>query len=225
MLIRGRVVMVAMLIGAPALASWINEGLSPEEAHQIRRLAIVSGLRDEIHGRLFGLTRFQNKEFDVTVPGWDLDAKITKDLAEQIVAGGKLRGEVIALAMPPSKKRDILSEAQKLGFDAVLAVAAEQSVPDRALVGGVMLLRQKKLGSDRLNPCAGIVIRIWRVRDGKQIGFTAPDPCDFDHSAPIWHDKWEEFSDVEKQATVANLEGFVFERMNSALVKLRLHDQ
>jgi hypothetical protein len=217
--------MVAMLIGAPSLASWINEGLSPEEAHQIKRFAIVSGLGDEIHGRLFGLTRFQNKEFDVTVPGWGLDATVTKDLVDQIVAGGKLSAEVIALAMPPSKKRDIVSEAQKQGFDAVLAVTAEQSVPDRALVGGIMLLRQKKLGNDRLNPCAGIVMRIWRVRDGKQIGFTAPDPCDFDHSAPVWHDKWEEFSDAEKQATLANLEGFVIERMNSALVKLRLHDQ
>ena len=225
MLKRCRAGIVTVLVVAPAFASWINVGLSAEEAQQIKRFAIVSSLEDEIHGRLFGLTRFQNKSFDASIPGWHLDATVTKDLAEQIVAGGKIKGVVVAVSMASSKKSEILSEARSQGFDAVLAVIAEPSLPDRALVGGVMLVRQKKLGNDRLNPCAGIVVRVWRVSDGKQIGFTAPDPCDFDHSSPAWHDKWEEFSDAEKQATLTDLEGFVVERMKSALIHLKLRDK
>ena len=217
--------MLAILIGAPALAGWINEGLSAQEAQAIKRLAVVSGLEDEIHGRLFGLTRFQNKEFDVAVPGWSLDVTVAKTIAEQIVAGGKISGEVVALATPSSKKSEILSEARRQGFDAVLAVIAEPSLPDRALVGGVMLVREKKLGVDRVYPCAGIVIRVWRVSDGKQIGFTAPDPCNFDQKSPVWRNSWAEFSDEEKHATLTTLEDFVSQQLKSALVKLKLHDK
>jgi hypothetical protein len=63
---------------------------------------------------------------------------------------------------------------------------------------------------------------VWRVSDGKQIGFTAPKPCGHDFAAPAWHDKWEEFSEQEKQSTLADLAGFVIERMNGALVALKL---
>jgi len=214
-----------MLMGASAFAGWINEGLSVEEAHQIKRFAVVSGLGDEIHGRLFGLIRFQNKTFDMAVPGWGLNAAVAKVLAEQIVAGGKISGEVLPLAMTSSKRSEILSEARTQGFDAVLAVVAEPSVPDPALVGGVMLVREKRLGVDRIYPCGGIIVRVWRVSDGKQIGFTAPDPCDLNDKLPAWHDKWEEFSDAEKQATLTDLQDFVIERMNSALLHLKLRDK
>jgi hypothetical protein len=216
---------VAVLVGAPAFASWINVGLSTEEAHQIKRFAVVSGLGDEIHGRLIGLTIFQSKAFEASVPGWNLDATVGNDLVGQIVAGGKMGGEVAALAMHSSKKSEILSEARAQGFDAVLAVIPEQSVPDRAIVGGVMLVRQKRLGVDRVNPCAGIVVRVWRVSDGKQIGFTVPDPCNFDQIAPVWHDSWGEFSDQEKQATLAALGDFVGQRLKAALIHLKLRDK
>src|SRR5258708_37237415 len=109
MLGRACAVMLAILIGAPALAGWINEGLSAQEAQAIKRLAVVSGLEDEIHGRLFGLTRFQNKEFDVAVPGWSLDVTVAKTIAEQIVAGGENRGEGLGLVAPWLTKRRSLS--------------------------------------------------------------------------------------------------------------------
>jgi hypothetical protein len=216
---------LTVFIGTSAFAGWINEGLSAEEAHAIKRFAVVSNLGDEIHGRLIGLTIFQNRSFDASVPGWNVDASIARSLAEQIVAGGKVDGEVTPLATQSSKKSEILSGARGQGFDAVLAVIGEQSAPDHTIVGGLMLVRQKKLGVDRLNPCAGMVVRIWRVSDGKQIGFTIPDACNFDQSSPVWHDKWEEFSDAEKQATLASLEDFAVERMNSALIHLKLRDK
>jgi hypothetical protein len=143
MLWRYSVVMVAAFIGAPAFASWINVGLSAEEAHQIKRFAVVSSLGDEIHGRLVGFTIFQNKTFDASVPGWHLDATVMNDLVAELVAGGKMGGKVIPLATPSSKKSEILSEARRQGFDAVLAVLPEQSVRDRTIVGGMILLRQK----------------------------------------------------------------------------------
>jgi hypothetical protein len=212
----------AVLLGASAFAGLINQGLSAEEAQQIKRFAIVSGLGDVIHGRLFGLTRFQSKNFDMAVPGWGLDAMVAKALKERIVAGAKISGEVAVLSIPPSKKSAILSEAQAQGFDAVLVVIAEPSVPDPALIGGVMLVREKRLGVDRIYPCAGIVMRVWRVSDGKQIGFTTPKPCGLNLRSPVWHDRWDEFSDEEKQSALTSLQDFLIERMNSSLIQLKL---
>src|SRR5258708_1186762 len=172
MLKRCRAGIVTALVVAPAVGGWFGTGFRAEEGQQIKRFAIVSSLGDEIHGRLFGLTRFQDKSFDASIPGWHLDATVTKDLAEQIVAGGKIKGEVVAVSMASSKKSEILSEARSQGFDAVLVVIAEPSVPDRALVGGVMLVRQKKLGNDRLNPCAGILVRVFQLTHRNHIDFT-----------------------------------------------------
>jgi hypothetical protein len=76
-----------------------------------------------------------------------------------------------------------------------------------------------------VNPCAGMVVRVWRVSDGKQIGFTAPDPCNFEQNSPVWHDRWGEFSDEEKQATLTTLGDFVGQQLKSALVTLKLRDK
>jgi len=45
----------ALLIGASAFASWINEALSAEEAHQIKRFAVVSGLEVSRTARLLAV--------------------------------------------------------------------------------------------------------------------------------------------------------------------------
>jgi hypothetical protein len=215
----------AVIIGSSAQAGLINAGLSSQEAQEIKRFAVVSNLGDEIHGRLFGLTRFQSKNFEMAVSGWGLDATVSKYLTEQIVAGGKISGEVVTLSIPSSKKSEILGEAKAQGFDAVLVVIAEPSVPDPALIGGVMLVREKKLGIDRIYPCAGIVMRVWRVSEGKQIGFTATKPCGHDLVSPAWHDRWDEFSEEEKRATLTSLQDFAIERTSGALIQLKLLDK
>jgi hypothetical protein len=79
--------MTAVLIGAPAFAGLFSTSLSAEDAHQVKRLAVASTLGDTVHGRLVGLTAFQNKSFDASIPGWNLDATVTKDLVEHIVGG------------------------------------------------------------------------------------------------------------------------------------------
>jgi hypothetical protein len=129
------------------------------------------------------------------------------------------------LTTAASKKSEILNDARVQGFDAVLAVIAEPSVPDPALIGGVMLVRERELGADRIYPCVGIVMRVWRVSDGKQIGFTAPKPCGHDVKSLAWHDRWEEFSEGEKRATLNDLQGYVVQQMNEALVPLKLQDK
>jgi hypothetical protein len=40
-----------------------------------------------------------------------------------------------------------------------------------------------------------------------------------------WHDRWEEFSEGEKRATLNDLQGYVVQRMNEALVPLKLQDK
>jgi hypothetical protein len=57
----------AILVATSALAGLIDEGLSAEEAHQIKRLAIVSGLGDVIHGRLFGSASIPLRALDLAL--------------------------------------------------------------------------------------------------------------------------------------------------------------
>ena len=75
MLLKTCAVIVAGLIAAPAFAGLlIFSSLTPEEARQIKRLAVVSATGDTVHGKTVGLTIFQNKSFDASLPDWHIDA-------------------------------------------------------------------------------------------------------------------------------------------------------
>lgn len=217
--------MVAVLIGAPAFAGLFGTSLSAEDARQIKRPAVVSALGDTVHGRLVGLTVFQNKGFDAVAEGWNLDATLANDLVERIIAGGQIKGDVSSIATSPSKVSEILSEARAQGFDAVLAVLPEENVHDRTLAAGVTLLHRKLPGVDKVHPCTIAAMRVFRVSDGKQIGVYVPDPCGYAKNTLVWHDSWAEYLDEEKQATLTALQEFAQRQLRSALVSLELGEK
>jgi hypothetical protein len=217
--------LVTTFIAVPAFASLFNPSLSAEDAHQIKRLAIVSVMGDTVHGNVVGLTAFQNKSFDAAVPGWNLDATVTKDLVEHIVAGAKIGGEVVPLATSSTKESEILSEARTQGFDAVLVVLPEENVHDRTLGSGVTLLHRKLPGVDKVHPCIVGAVRVLRASDGKQIGAHVLDPCSYARNTLVWHNTWDAFSDEEKKAALAALQENALERLKLALVSLKLSDQ
>jgi hypothetical protein len=216
---------VVVLIGAPAFAGLFSTSVSPEDAHQIKRLAVVSTMGDTVHGKIVGLMVFQNKSFDASIPGWNLDATMTKDLVEHIVAAAKIGGEAVPLSTSSAKESEILGEASTQGFDAVLVVAPQENVHDRSLGAGMTLLHRKLPGVDKVHPCTLVAVRVFRVSDGKQIGFAVPDPCIYARNTLVWHDTWDAFSDEEKKATLAALQKYSLERLRSALVSLKLSDQ
>src|SRR5258708_24473639 len=111
--------LVTAFIAVPAFASLFNPSLSAEDAHQIKRLAVVSVMGNTVHGKTVGLTAFQNKSFDAAVPGWNLDATVTKDLVEHIVAGAKIGGEGGSVATSSSEGCDNLTLARIQLFDAL----------------------------------------------------------------------------------------------------------
>jgi hypothetical protein len=218
-------VIVAALTSGPAFAGLFSTSLSPEDARQIKRFAVVSVMGDTVHGKSVGLTVFQNKSFDASIPGWNLDATVTKDLVEHVVAGAKIGGEVVPLSTSSTKESDILSEARAQGFDAVLAVLPEENVHDRSIGAGVTLLHRKIPGVDKVHPCTVVAVRVFRVSDGKQIGVSFADPCSYARNSLVWHDSWEGFSEEEKQATLTALEEFALQHLRSALVSLHLSNK
>jgi hypothetical protein len=226
MLRRYCAVIVAGLIAAPAFAGLlIFSSLSPEEARQIKGLAVVSEMGDTVHGRTVGLTIFQNKSFEASLPDWHIDATITKDIVEQIVAGGKIGGEAIAWVPSVKTESEIVREAGAQGFDAVLVVIPEENVHDRSLGSGVTLLHRKLPGLDKVHLCIVGMVRVFRVSDGKRIGASVIEPCSYARNTLVWHDTWEAFSVEEKQAALAALQEQSLERTRKALVELKLRDK
>jgi hypothetical protein len=225
MLWRYCAVIVAAFIGTPAFAGLFSSGVSADDVRQIKRFAIVSVTGDTVHGKTVGLTVFQNKSFDALVPDWHFDAAVSRDLAEHIVAGGKIGGETTSLVTTSTKQNDIIREARAQGFDAVLVVLPEENVHDRSLGSGVTLLHRKIPGVDKVHPCIVGAVRVFRVSDWKQIGAHVLEPCSYARNTLVWHDTWEAFSDEEKQATLAALQEHALERLRLALLELKLNDK
>ena len=69
-----RAVMFLLVLNAtsPAMAGLFTTALSPDDALQLKHVAVVSVLGDTLHAREIGLTVFQNKSFDASVPDWRL---------------------------------------------------------------------------------------------------------------------------------------------------------
>jgi hypothetical protein len=217
------VALVSMMVG-PAFAGLFSASISSQDVREIKRLAVVSTLGDTVHGRSVGLTVFQNKSFDAPVPGWNLDAALARAIAQGIVAGGRIGGDVLSIATQSTKDSDIVREAGAQGFDAVLIVLPEENVHDRSLGSGVTLLHRKLPGVDKVHPCIVGTVRVFRASDGKQIGASVIEPCSYARNTLVWHDTWDAFSDEEKQAALAALQEQSLERIRKALVDLKLCD-
>jgi hypothetical protein len=216
------VVAVIVLASTVAFADIFSTRLGDVDAKQIKRLAVVSVLGDTLHARQVGLTVFQNKSFDAVAPDWGLDAAVTTRLKERIVAGGKITGEVVPLSVSSQDKETVIATARAQGFDAVLAVLPEGNVHDRSIVPGAILLRRKLPGVDKLYPCNGMTLRIYRVADGRQIGYEVPSACSDRPQPLVWHDIWADFTAEEKHVTLDAVQSYIQEQVAAALVTVNV---
>jgi hypothetical protein len=197
--------------------------LAPEDAAQIKRLAVVSVLGDKLRIAKTGLTAFQNKSFDVAVPDWGLDAHIRTYMQERIVASARINGSVKSLVVPKSDKTVILDLARQQGFDAVIGAMPEASPPPQ---GQFVQYSPTILFWGGMGPyaCDGMAIYIWRVSDGKELAISQPMQCKF--RAPLvgvaWHGSWSEFAEDEKHKCVESVQGFVEEQIVLAFADLKL---
>jgi hypothetical protein len=223
----GRAVVFFLVLNAtsPAMAGLFTTALSPDDALQLKHVAVVSVLGDTLHARQIGLTVFQNKSFDASVPDWALDAGIRTYLQEKIAASGRIKGDVEPLVVPTSDRKAILALARDATFDAVIAVLPEQDPNDRLLPPGAGITRRKLPGLDHLHACDGMVVRIWRVADGKQIGYSHPNQCTARPIAGVWHDNWSDFTEEEKHTTLELVRSFVQQQIEMTLLDLRLQPQ
>ena len=211
------VIAAIALASTSAFGGLFSTALSDADAKQIKRLALVSALGDTLHGRQVGLTVFQNRSFDAVVPNWGLDAAVTSQMKEAIVASGKIAGEIVPLDVSPPDIKTLLATARAQGFDAVLAVLPEANVHDSSIVPGAILLRRKLPGVDRVYPCNGMVLRMSRVSDGRQIGFAVPSACSDMPKALVWHDAWADFTADEKRVTLDAVKSYIHQQVGTAL--------
>jgi hypothetical protein len=218
----GTAVVLLLALAWPAYAGLFTTPLSPQDASQLKRVAVVSILGNTLRARQIGLTVFGNKAFDAPVPEWTLDGDVRALMQERIVASGRIQGVVEPLVVSTSDRKAILALAREGGFDAVVAALPEEDPNDRFLAPGPGTEYKSALGINHLRACDGMVIRILRVSDGKQIGYSHPDQCTRLPIAAAWHDKWEDYTDSEKHTTVDLVEAFVRQQIMMALSDLRL---
>jgi hypothetical protein len=223
MLYRTRVTAVTLVaLTSAAYAGLFTTALSIEDASQLKRVAVVSVLGDTLRARQVGLTAFGNKSFDAPIPDWALDADVRALMQERIIASARIKGVVELLVVPTSDKKAILALARESGFDGVVATLPEEDANERFLAPGPGIMYKNALGLNHLRACDGMVVRMWRVSDGKQIGYGHPDQCTLLPIAAVWHDKWSDYTDAEKHTTLELVQSFVRQQITMALSDLRL---
>jgi len=220
--VRTGIIILAAIATAPAMAGLFNSTLTPAESQKIQHLAVVSILGETLHGRQIGLTVFGNKGFDEQVLNWGLDGDARSHLLEKIVASKKFAGSIEPLVVVADDQKAILALAREGNFDAVIAVLPVDNPHDRLLPAGPGIIRKKALGIDHLRACDSMIIRIWRVADGKQLGSGFAYPCAVAPVAGVWHDKWSDFTEEEKRSTLESIRSFVIGQIDRALIDLKI---
>ena len=90
------------------------------------------------------------------------------------------------------------------------------------IVPGAILLRRKLPGVDKLYACNGMALRMYRVADGRQIGFAVPSACSDTPNALVWHDAWADFTADEKQRTLEAVQSYIHQQVGTALVTVNI---
>jgi hypothetical protein len=90
---------------------------------------------------------------------------------------------------------------------------------------GPSLLHKKALGLDRVHVCNSMRADMYRVADGKRIGFEIPDACDYTKSLPpaqAWHENWADYSDDDKRLVLEEISAHVRKQIYMVLATLNL---
>jgi hypothetical protein len=173
-----------------------------------------------------GLTVFGNRHFEADLPDWTLDAEVRKQLLEEISASGRLTAALEPWqGAPTGNYKSTLAAAHEKSFDAVLVIETTTNPNDRLLPEGPSLLHKKALGLDKVHVCNSLRADMYRVADGKRIGFEIPDACDYTKSLPpaqAWHENWAEYSDDDKRMVLEAVSVHVRKQIYMVLTTLNL---
>jgi hypothetical protein len=221
---KGILATVAVIFGFAchqASAGIFSSGLTEADIASFKRVAVISALGDTLMGRSIGLTVFNNKSFKTTLPNRDLDDSFTAEMKSTIIASGRIKGEVAALATTSLDSESILAAAREQGFDAVLLMQPAEDTQFHMNDPGLSVWRTG--GGQKSFTCNSMRIAVLRVSDAKQLASASDYHCPSFSNLPFWHNSWEEYTD-EQQATVFTaMKAFVSHQIDEALKKLKLH--
>jgi hypothetical protein len=204
-----------------ASAGFLSSGLSDTDAASFKRLAVISALGDTLKGRTIGLTVFNNKSFQTTLPNRDLADSFTADMKSTITAGGRFKGEVAALSSASLDTDSILAAAREQGFDAVVAMQPAEDTQFHMTDPGLSVWRTG--GGQKSFTCNSMQIVLLRVSDGKQIASASDYRCPSYSNLPFWHNSWEEYTEDEKATVFGAMKVFVAHQIDQTLKKLKLN--
>lgn len=217
---------LGVLFALPANAGLLSAALSDENAKGLKHIGVSSVLGHKLQGQQVGLTVFGNRHFEADLPDWTLDAEVRKQLLEEISASGRLTATLEPWEdAPAGNYKSTLAAAREKGFDAVLVIETTANSHDRLLPGGPSLQHRKVLGLDKVYVCNSMRADMYRVADGKRIGFEIPDPCDYSRSLPpaqAWHDNWADYSDDDKRVVLEEVSAHVRKQIYMVLTTLNL---
>ena len=227
----------AVLCISTARAGLFAQRFADESAAAIQRLAVVSLLGNELHGRKVGLTVFQNDAFDVEVASWNVDAVAAESLRSMAQEDPRLHDVEVLVpdvaTLAASYKGDasraefqpkaLLAEAAAKGFDAVLLVHRSWNENEPFAMPGLTLLNRRLPGLNRTVPCIGSYVRLLDARTGRSLARAGGDEiCSTRNIEAGWRKSWAAYAPEEQAAIETIFKAAVDLQLRMAVTDMQL---
>lgn len=213
---------VGLLVVALGAAGSASAGLfgggaaTDAELDGIQRMAVVSLLGDSFHGVSIGMTVFQNKAYDASVPAWDMNTEVTGEALRTIGLRGRIPAEALKLgelSVGSLYKKAKDTDVSREGVQTLLALAKEQGNEALLLIQqtdggenspfhrpGFGLFRRSAFGMTMQCVYVSFRMVLYRVDTGKVIARAWQEPCTTGRDQWVWKSAWDQYSAEEQKA-------------------------
>lgn len=207
------------------------DSLSEKDAASIHKIAVVSNLGNTLHLDKIGLTVFQNKVEQVSVPDWNMDDHVLTYALDGLRSDGRFSFQVLNLppgtelmdlngprpALRPAGRRQLIDQGRSQGVDAVLLIEVAGSPNAPTISPGFGLYDQHTLGIEHVSICTSIALALFRVDGNKVLALQTPVPLT--QVTMVWpiRTSWEDLEPMAKRNIQDAIVQTLYARVESSL--------
>jgi hypothetical protein len=221
----------AFLSGCAALD--MRRPVDREDMARVKRVGVVSAIGDTLYGVSVGTTVFGNSNFSAPIADWNLDASAMALAVEILKSNGRF--EAAALDRAAYTGPQLMADHGKLvwdlaasqGFDTLVILFPSVSDNYRFFQPGVGIFERTFFGLTKRCLYAAYIAEVDEVATRKRIawqwGGDSDAPCHFgSEERLIFRQKYDAYSDAEKQMLRQGIEARLSESLRMSLDKLKI---
>jgi hypothetical protein len=227
-----RIFLLLFLVTLTACAALdLKRPVNDEDAAGLHKVGVVSLLGDTFHGISIGTTVFTNAQFSASVPEWNIDDFAALNALSVLRENGKFHAELLnhpnlrAEQLSADKAKLVWELAQQQGFDTLVVLWPSVSTNYPHFIPGYGYFERSMLGLGSRCLYAGYTVETYKVAAHKRIAWEwgGEMPCRTGSEKTIpYREKFEDYSDAEKQLMRKAIEDRISETVRYALTKLSL---